>query len=104
MATFLGSCFRIGVPAAGPGDQCSKHNFWLAIKNPVYCGKIFVHKYKDEVTRVVAGKHEGIISEDLFYKVQDVLDGRGKTSRPIFSPSTNFRYGVSLSAPRAAEC
>jgi site-specific DNA recombinase len=72
------------------GLKCSKHNFWLAIKNPVYCGKIFVHKYKDEEARVVPGQHEGIISEELFYKVQDVLDGRGKTSRPKIQSIDEF--------------
>ena len=30
------------------GLTCSKNNFWIAIRNPVYCGKIVIPKYKDE--------------------------------------------------------
>lgn len=46
------------------------------IRNPVYCGKIFIAKYKDEESRFVKGQHEPIISEALYYQAQDVLDGR----------------------------
>ena len=72
------------------GLKCSKHNFWLAIRNPVYCGKIYVHAYKDEEAKVVPGQHEALISEDLFFRVQDVLDGRSKTSRPKVQSSEEF--------------
>ncbi len=63
------------------GLKCSKNNFWLAIRNPVYCGRIAVHAYKDEPAHVVKGQHEGLISEVLFYKVQDILNGRKKKQR-----------------------
>ena len=52
--------------------KCSKNNFWVAIRNPVYCGKIFIPKYKDEESCFVKGSHEPIISEALYYQVQDV--------------------------------
>ncbi len=64
------------------GIKTGMHSFWLAVRNPLYCGKIFVPKYKDEESFFVRGQHEAIISEALYYTVQDVLDGRGKTSRP----------------------
>lgn len=60
------------------GLKSSKNAFWCAIRNPVYCGKIFIPKYKDEEGRLVQGKHQPLISESLFYQVQDVLDGRKK--------------------------
>ena len=63
------------------GLKCSKNNFWVAIRNPVYCGKIFVPKYKEEESRFVQGQHEPIISEALFYEVQEVLDGKRKKQR-----------------------
>jgi hypothetical protein len=47
----------------------------------VYCGKIFISKYKDEEAHLVKGLHEPIISEGLFNEVMDVLDGRKKTYR-----------------------
>lgn len=58
------------------GFSGTKSLFWFAIRNPVYCGKIFIPKYKDDESRFVKGQHEPIISEDLFYRVLDVLDGR----------------------------
>lgn len=55
-------------------NRC-KGQFWFAIRNPVYAGKIFIPQYKDEEAGLVKGQHEAIISEALFYEVQDVLDG-----------------------------
>ena len=63
------------------GLKCSRSNFWNAIRNPVYCGKIQVTKFKDEENIIVNGQHEAIISEALFYDVQDVLMGRKRKTR-----------------------
>jgi len=62
--------------AKGKGITCSKSNFWMNIRNPLYCGKIFIPKFKDEEAHFVKGQHEPLVSEGLFYQVQDVLDGR----------------------------
>ncbi len=62
-------------------NRGSKNNFWVAIRNPLYCGKIFIPKFKDEESSVVQGQHEPLISEALFYEVQDVLSGRKKVQR-----------------------
>jgi hypothetical protein len=37
-------------------------------------------KYKDEESQLVQGQHEALISEALFYEVQDILDGRKNNS------------------------
>ena len=58
------------------GFSSTKSLFWFAIRNPVYCGKIFIPKYKDDESRFVKGQHQPLIEEDLFNQVQDVLDGR----------------------------
>jgi site-specific DNA recombinase len=63
------------------GFSGTKGLFWFAIRNPVYCGKIFIPKYKDEESRFVKGLHEPIISEALYYQAQDVLDGRKRNYR-----------------------
>lgn len=63
------------------GLKCSKNNFWVAMRNPVYCGKIFVPKYKDEEACFVPGQHEPIISEQTFYDAQDVMNGRKKVNK-----------------------
>lgn len=60
------------------GLKCSKNNFLRLIRNPIYCGKIPIAQYKDEDAYTVQGLHEPIISEALFYEVQDVLEGRKK--------------------------
>ncbi len=58
------------------GLKCSKNNFWLAIRNPVYCGKILIPQFEDEKAYCVRGLHEPIITSTIFDRVQDVLDGR----------------------------
>lgn len=63
------------------GLKCSKNNFWVAIRNPIYCGKIFIPPFKDEESRIVQGQHEPLISEALFYDAQDVLNGRKRKVR-----------------------
>lgn len=62
------------------GLKCSKNNFWLAIRNPIYCGKILITTHKEEQAFLVQGVHDPIISESLFYDVQDVLDGKKRKS------------------------
>jgi site-specific DNA recombinase len=62
--------------ARGNGLKCGKNNFLIAMRNPVYCGKITVPKYKDEEMQIVQGLHQPLISEHLFYEVQNVMDGR----------------------------
>lgn len=53
-------------------------NFYDLIRNPVYCGKIVVPKYKEEEEHWVPGLHKPLISESLFHQVQDVLNGRSR--------------------------
>jgi hypothetical protein len=72
---------QIWKQAREKGLKCSKNNFWVATRNPVYCGKIFVPKYKDEESRFAPGRHEPLITEALFYEAQDVLDGKKKNQR-----------------------
>ncbi|MEI9959392.1 MAG: recombinase family protein [Ferruginibacter sp.] len=62
------------------GFTSTKSLFWFAIRNPVYCGKIFIPKYKDEESRFVKGSHEPLIPESLYDDVQDVLDGRKRSN------------------------
>jgi site-specific DNA recombinase len=58
------------------GLICSKNNFCKLIRNPIYIGKIRIDAFKDEEMQIVNAIHEPIISESLFYKVQDILDGK----------------------------
>ena len=81
------NCFnaeQIFKMAREKGLTCTKSNFWMNIRNPLYCSKIFIPKYKDEEAHLVKGQQEALISETLFYQVQDVLDGRKRQYRPKF--------------------
>jgi len=63
------------------GFVISRMNFYREVRNPVYCGKIVVKAFKDEEERWVEGLHEPLITEALFYKVQDILNGRTRVMR-----------------------
>ena len=39
---------QIRKEANNRGLKCSRSNFWYALRNSVYCGKIQVTKFKDE--------------------------------------------------------
>lgn len=62
--------------AKARGLACSRNSFWAAIRNVGYCGKVIVPAYKNEEAYMVKGLHQPLISETLFYKVQDILNGR----------------------------
>lgn len=82
------------------GLRCSKNNFWVAIRNPIYCGKIFIPQYKDEESRLVPGQHEPLISEDLFYNVQEVLNGRKRKSSVKIVSEDNLPLRGFLNCPK----
>ena len=58
------------------GFSCSKGYFSTLLKNPIYIGKIYIKADKDERECIVNGQHQPIITEELFYAVQDVLNKR----------------------------
>ena len=58
------------------GLKCTRMTFWRNIRNPMYCGKLVIKQHKDEDAYMVDAQHEGLISEALFYDVQDILSGR----------------------------
>jgi len=82
------------------GMKCSKNNFWVAIRNPVYCGKIFIEKFKDEDSRFVPGQHEPIITEALFFEAQDALDGKKKKQRTKLTVDDRIPLRGFLVCPR----
>ena len=57
------------------GLKCERNNFWKLIRNPMYCGVIVVPPFENEEMQFVKAQHEPLISESLFYEVQDVLNG-----------------------------
>ena len=60
------------------GLKCTRNSFWMLLRNRGYIGKVLVPAYKDELAVWVEGNHKPLISENLFYTVQDILTGRRK--------------------------
>ncbi|AXP79801.1 Putative DNA-invertase from lambdoid prophage Rac [Mariniflexile rhizosphaerae] len=81
------------------GLKSSKSNFWTIIRNPIYCGKIYVPKFKDEEGGFVQSQHQGLISEVLFNLVQAILDGRGRTYRTKIQTKEDFPLRGFLKCP-----
>lgn len=50
------------------------------IRNPFYKGEILVPEYEGIPEHSVKGKHEALIDEETFDKVQDILDGKRKNT------------------------
>lgn len=53
-----------------------RSQFGQMLRNPVYMGKIYVPETENEEAHLVDGVHQGIISPDLFWKVQKILNKR----------------------------
>src|SRR5690554_8120656 len=62
--------------------KLSRSAFHVAVRNPLYYGKIFIAKFKDEEAHLVQGQHEPLISKELFDRVQLILDGNKRVERP----------------------
>ena len=57
------------------GIIVSRSNMSKLLRNPFYMGKIIIPKLGNEPTQIINGIHEAIVSDSLFFKVQDVLNG-----------------------------
>jgi site-specific DNA recombinase len=72
------STHSVYVRALDNGLKCSLNNFWLLIRNPIYCGKIVVPECEKEKRHMVRGLHEELITVQLFEKAQQVLNNFSK--------------------------
>ncbi|AMR33114.1 hypothetical protein A0256_17675 [Mucilaginibacter sp. PAMC 26640] len=82
------------------GLNCSKNNFLRLVRNPIYCGRIPIAQYKDEDAFTVTGLHKPIISEYLFYEVQDILDGNKRTIKTKIITNKHFPLKGFISCSR----
>jgi len=85
------------------GINCSKNNFYTMLRNPVYCGKIVVPAYRDEPMQLVKGQHDPIISEALFYDVQDILNGNKRIQLTKISTVDNLPLRGFLICPNCGK-
>lgn len=62
------------------------------IRNPIYCGKIVVPEYEQQKRHLVKGLHQGLITEQLFEEVQDVLNNNMRQQiRSVLDPFLPLR-------------
>lgn len=94
---------QIWKEALAKGLKCGRTPFWYALRNPAYCGKVLVSRYKNEETFFAPGQHEPIISEELFYEVQDVLDGKKRTYRTKLGAQEIFQLRGFLICPKCGK-
>ncbi|MBS1736285.1 MAG: recombinase family protein [Bacteroidetes bacterium] len=85
------------------GLKVSRSNFYTLLRNPIYCGKIRVKAFKDEPEEVVQGIHEPIVSEELFYDVQNVLDGKKKAKTKYSLVNDEYPMRGHLICPRCGK-
>lgn len=72
--------------AKGMGLKTGLNNFYMVLRNPVYCGKILVPAFNDEPAYWAEGQHEGIVTESVFRAVSDILNKRKGKRRQIYVP------------------
>ncbi|MEN0055991.1 MAG: recombinase family protein [Mucilaginibacter sp.] len=75
------------------GLKASLTSFRTALRNIGYCGKVLVPAYKNEEKQLVQGLHEPLISEAMFFKAQEMIDGR------VREIGINSSHGVLVVAP-----
>lgn len=85
------------------GLKISRSNFYTVLRNPIYCGKIRIKAVKDESEDIVLGIHEPIISEELFYEVQNVLDGKKKAKTKYALVNDEYPMRGHLICPRCGK-
>lgn len=58
------------------GMKCGNSNFYKLLRNPIYCGKIYVPAFERKKAYITKGKHKAIVAKRLFNKVQKLLQKR----------------------------
>ena len=67
------------------GIKISRSNFSKLLRNPIYMGKIIVPKSEEEPMLIIDGIHDAIISENLYFEVQQMLSDNNKIRKlPVY--------------------
>ncbi len=85
------------------GLKVSRSNFYSLLRNPIYCGKIRIKAFRDEPQQIVQGIHEPIVSETLFYGVQDILNGKKKSKHKYSSVNDAYPLRGYLICPQCGK-
>lgn len=68
------SQYRIRAEIKDLGLIYSRNGIAVALRNPIYMGKLILPPDDNTGAMIVDGVHEGLITEELFYRVQDRLN------------------------------
>lgn len=71
------------------GLKCSRSNFWKLLRNPVYCG-LFTLTSESEGHQLIKGIHESLITESLFYEVQNIINAKRKITNKTDEIKSTF--------------
>lgn len=72
------------------GFKCSKNQFTMMLRNPVYIGKIFVQEWNEEPEQIVDAIHKPIIDEYTFYKVQEIINPKDRKKYNVKKQNEHF--------------
>ena len=73
------------------GLKCEKQSFFDMLRNRFYVGDVFVPAYNSDPDQYVKGVHEPLVSEDIFEKVQTVLNPSARRRRDNASHKDKIR-------------
>ncbi len=76
--------------AVNAGLKCSRTNFWRLLQNPVYAGSIMITEINSTV-RIIPGLHVGIVTVEIFDKVQQLFRKEDKKRSVGFHPKFPLR-------------
>lgn len=82
--------YRIRHEIKEMGLNYSRNGIAIALRNAIYMGKIVIPADEDHpITEVVDAVHEALVTPELFYRVQDVING--KANRKVTPKNTKIR-------------
>ncbi len=85
--TLRDELFRQGIYYLMTRQRWTRSYLGKLLRNPFYVGKI---RWRGQI---YAGKHEPLVTEQVWKKVQEILDGRGRIENPKYR---EFTYGHGL--------
>lgn len=84
--------YNIGIWAKENGFNLEgKSSIVRVLTNPTYAGLIKVNQFYDDAERLIKGLHEPIVTEETYYRVQNILNYSEKRERTILSDEMPLR-------------
>lgn len=76
------------------GLKISKSHISRIFLNPAYIGKIKVPSFNTDPEMIIEGLHVPIVKEEIFYRVQDILNSSNKKGKPskLVNPNLPLRH------------